>query len=207
MIVLLIQILLLPWVFTFAQEKKSNPYAGNDTPDRLVFEGIIGFQFGSITFIEASPIVGYNLTRNFMTGLGFTYQYSEMRNYYLNTQTNETVSRKNNIMGIRIFGRYFIPEISDVLQGRLFLQAEYEYLTYTLGFKLDAGGNFIDPFGYPYAKGNEKIGVNGVLVGGGLNQNLGKKMFANILVLYNLNHTRETPYSNPVIRVGIGAGF
>jgi len=204
---ILIPALLVICHFSAAQQTRPNPYAQEEKPGKLVIEGIVGFQFGSITFIEASPMIGYKLSRNFMAGLGFTYQYSEMRDYYLNTQTNETVSRKNNIMGVRVFGRYFIPEISDVLQGRLFLQAEYEYLTYALDFKLDAGGNYIDPFGYPYAKGNEKIGVNGVLVGGGLNQNLGKKMFANILVLYNLNHTRETPYSNPVIRVGIGAGF
>lgn len=159
--VLLIPVLLLPWVLAFAQEKESNPYARKEAVERLVLEGIVGFQFGSITFIEASLIVGYKLSRNFMPGIGFTYQYSKMRDYYLNTQTNETVNRKHNITGISVFGRYFIPEISDALQGRLFMQAEYEYLNYTLDFRLNAGGNYIDPFGYPYSKRNEDIGVNG----------------------------------------------
>lgn len=192
---------------TAAQEDVSNPYEGPQVQNRFILEGGLGMQFGSITFVEISPAVGYKLTKNFVPGIGLTWQYSEYRDYFLNTQTNETVSRKNNIYGIRAFARYFIPAFTEVLNGNLFLHAEYEYLTFERDFRLDATGAFMDPYGYPYSKGKERLNVPGILIGGGLSQRFGGRVFANILFLYNLNQTKETPYSNPVIRFGIGAGF
>lgn len=43
--------------------------------DRMYFGGNMGFSFGDIVFVDASPLVGYKLTDRFSSGVGFTYRY------------------------------------------------------------------------------------------------------------------------------------
>jgi len=40
------------------------------------------------------------------------------------------------------------------------------------------------------------------MVGGGYRQRLGERSSVTITALWNLNQTANTPYSNPVIRLG-----
>lgn len=43
--------------------------------NRVFFGGNFGLQFGTITNIEVSPLVGYRVTRDFSIGTGITYIY------------------------------------------------------------------------------------------------------------------------------------
>lgn len=190
-----------------AQSKPQNPYLEQNQKNKWIFEGIVGFQFGTITLIEASPLAGYKITPAFAAGLGATYQYSNYRDFYLNTENETLVNRTINILGGRLFTRYYLSKWLEGILNGLFAHAEYEFLTYKRNFVLDANGKYVDRFGYPYSKGEENIRVPGLLVGGGLNQPLGKSAYASILILYNLNETRNTPYKNPVFRIGFGFGL
>lgn len=85
--------------------------------------------------------------------------------------------------GGRIFGRYFIFE-------NVFVHTEYDWLNWE-----------------PPRPFRERIDVFSVLVGGGYFQRLGSNFFVNILLLYNLNDSPDSPYQNPVFRMGFGLGF
>ncbi|NCC72181.1 MAG: hypothetical protein EOM06_02195 [Sphingobacteriia bacterium] len=175
--------------------------------DKWLIEGIVGLQFGDVTAIEFSPMIGYKLTDDFVSGIGFTYEYSKYNDFYMDTETGSLSDRKLNILGGRIFGRYYLSNwLEDILEG-LFVHAEFEYLSYTINYQVDANGKFVDVFGVPYSPGKQSVNVPGLLVGGGLSQPIGGRAFANILILYNLNESNETPYRNPVIRIGFGYGF
>jgi hypothetical protein len=73
--------------------------------------GNFGLQFGSITYLDLSPMVGYRISDRFSAGVGVTYQY--LKNNFYNITTN--------VYGGRVFGRYFIRQ-------NIFAHAEYNVL-------------------------------------------------------------------------------
>lgn len=81
--------------------------------DKIFVGGNFGLQLGTSTYIEVSPLVGYNITPKLSAGIGVTYQYFHYNDGYYNLETN--------VYGGRLFGRYLI-------NNYLFVHAEYEYL-------------------------------------------------------------------------------
>lgn len=81
--------------------------------DKVFIGGNIGFQFGTVTFAEISPLVGYRFTDKISAGIGITYQY-----YHYKDQLYDF---KTDVYGGRVFGRYFFTDY-------LFAHTEYEYL-------------------------------------------------------------------------------
>lgn len=66
--------------------------------DKVTFGGNIGASFGSATYVNISPMVGYRLTEDFTAGTGFTYIY--LNDKYWNYSTS--------IYGPRFFGQYAV---------------------------------------------------------------------------------------------------
>lgn len=85
----------------------------DDYRNRIFFGGNIGAQFGTYTFFEISPLVGYRITDHFSAGIGITYNYLKIR--------LGKADYKTDIYGGRVFARYFVWE-------NLFLHGEYEVL-------------------------------------------------------------------------------
>lgn len=172
-----IVILFLTLTMASGQENRRPIQEKPPLKDRLFFGGYFGLQFGSITLIDVSPLIGLNVSTNFAVGLGLTYQYY--------SEKYQSYSYSTNIFGGRGFARYYFIQ-------NLFAQAEYEIL------------NFEAPVS-PIE--TERVNVHGLLVGGGYRQMIGERSFASIVVLWNLNENIYSPYSNPVIRMGFGVGF
>jgi hypothetical protein len=155
--------------------------------DRIYFGGDFSLMFGTVTFIEVSPIAGYRFTPRFSSGLGVTYQYYRERTY-----VNTIV--KSNIYGGRVFSKYILlKDLNEFIPVGLhagFLgYCEYEFLNLESFFSpLHESGRFW---------------LNSFYVGGGLELPVGRRSSMNLLVLFNLNDTGESPYSNPVVRIGI----
>jgi len=63
--------------------------------------GGLGLTFGTITYVEVAPTVGYFLTDNILTGVGINYVY------YENNQYNYSTS----IYGGRVFGQYLFEDL------------------------------------------------------------------------------------------------
>jgi hypothetical protein len=84
-----------------------------DFMDKVFVGGNLGLQFGTITFADISPLVGYRFTDKISAGVGATYQYYHYKDRYYDFETN--------VYGGRVFGRY---NFTDYLFGHV----EYEYL-------------------------------------------------------------------------------
>ena len=96
-------------VFTTMAQDETSPVISTDHDKGSFFTGgSLGMQFGTSTFIDISPQLGYFATKKFAIGVGATYQYMS---YNVST----------NIYGGRLFARYY-------LFPRIFAHAEYEML-------------------------------------------------------------------------------
>jgi len=163
---------------SFSKKKSTFPDS-----DRFFTGGDFGLLFGDITLIEISPLLGYKFTDQFWAGVGGTYQYYKNSNY--------APAFKSSVYGGRLFSRYYVGVINN-----LFLHAEYEVLNY------DA--IFVDPFGYFY---QDRITAHNFLVGGGYSQPIAERSSIDLMILYNLNESSQSLYSNPIIRVGFNFGL
>lgn len=143
--------------------------------DRVVVGGNLGAQIGRITIVEVSPNIGYKLTENLLAGIGGTYLYYQDNDFDYST----------NIYGGRLFGDYFILE-------NFIAHAEYEVLN--LEVNVPTATHEV----------GDRISVGSLLVGGGVRTTMGSNAFASILLLYNLNESLHSPYSNPILRIGFG---
>ncbi len=101
--------------------------------------------------------------------------------YSMKSLYNPKTRYKSNIWGGSCFARYYVfPQV--------FAHAEYEYLMY----RSESLGN---------------IDFQSIFLGGGYRQYFSERGAFEILLLYNLNETENSPYSNPVIRFGVIFGF
>jgi len=144
--------------------------------DKLYFGGGLGLQFGQVTLIDVSPMVGYKLTSRIHPGIGLTYSYYNDKRY--------SIPISYSTYGGSVFTRIFLFE-------SLYAQAEAEYLnikvfTFTGTSTYTTNRQWIDSY----------------LVGGGYYQKIGERSGMYLTILWNLNQTELTPYSNPVMRIG-----
>jgi len=145
--------------------------------NRIFVGGSLGLQFGTVTLIDISPLIGYWFTDRLAGGLGLTYQYYKDNRFIPEYSTD--------IYGIRIFGRYYIFE-------NIFGHAEYEWLNYKA---------------YSYIEDFSRINVSNILLGGGYRQWISAKSFMAIEILWNVNESIYSLYSNPIIRIGVNVGI
>lgn len=159
--------------------------------DKMYVGGNFGLQFGTITDIEVSPHVGYYIYPRWSAGVGISYEYYNRKSsYYYPVQIN------THIYGFSLFTRLaLIPDMGKTFgigNGiSVIAQAEYERLSlekkYFENTSLSDEGRFwLDSF----------------LVGGGIKQAIGRRSSIYILVLWNLNETINSPYSNPILKFG-----
>jgi hypothetical protein len=176
-------VVLLAFLFTscslelFAQP----PQEGERFWDKVFFGGNFGLQFGDQTVVDVNPLVGYRLTEKLSVGFTVTYVYYRFKDPY-----NYFPSYSSNIYGGSLFTRYFLLE-------NIFAHVEGEMLN------LEVPNYFLNRY--------ERENVFGFYVGGGYRQPLGDRSSLNILLLYNLNEDRNSPYQNPIIRIGFGFGI
>ncbi len=156
--------------------------------DRIFFGGNFSLMIGTITNIEISPLVGYHITPRLAAGTGIRFEYFRDKGFYYPYQTT--------IYGGNIFSRYIIIKnlgegINLGLNTGLFTQLEYEILSLEK--------EYFDP---PYTADGRFL-AHSVLVGGGIIQPFGRRSALLLTILYNLNENARSPYSNPIIRMGV----
>jgi hypothetical protein len=172
---------LIIWSLTcFGQAKEEKP----KSPfwDKVFVGGNLGAQFGNVTTVNISPIVGYRITPKISAGIGITYQYYSIRTYNYET----------HIYGGRIFARY--QPLSF-----LFLHAEAEALNWNCPREEPL------PIGFT----TERLWSPGLLAGGGFTQPIGgggSSIY--IMGLYNFLYNSCSPYGSPfVLRIGANFGL
>ena len=177
--------MLEPVLGQFGQPKSSNAKDDFKMQKRLYIGGGLGFGISSYsTSLMVAPMLGYRLSPSFDIGTQFNYTYYHYNDAPLKYSTNN--------FGLAGFVRYYLFFFND-----LFLHAEYEALNYEQVY--------ID---YNYEVDHkERIWVSGFFVGGGYRQWIGNNAFVGITVLWNLLDNINSPYSNPIFRIGVGVGI
>lgn len=145
--------------------------------DRMFWGGNVGVWIGNPTFVDLSPLVGYKVTEKLSVGVGFIY------NYYSYTYSNYKYS--TNLMGGRLYGRYFVFE-------NVFAQAGWDHINRDNPYAFNPG---------------ERVWVDNILVGGGVRYPIGDNFYCVASGLFNLNQTPLSPYRNPIIQIGFVGGF
>lgn len=182
LITLITFILVMNFSLSFGQDERSKI----PIKDRIFIGGNLGLQFGSTTYIDISPIIGYKITEKFHAGIGVTYSYIDTKAIIYNS----IVKYNSSNYGGRVFGRYFVWQ-------NAFAYSEFEFLN--IGIPV-----------YNTATNDVKIfreNVPGLYIGGGYAQPIGENAALIIMGLYNLIEDQYSPDQNPIFRIGFSAGF
>ncbi len=168
--------------FVYAQVDISQGSTKPSFGNRIYFGGNFSLQFGYVTYIDVSPLVGYMINQNFSAGVGVTYRYLKYKD----------INYETNIYGGRIFVRHNLP----FMPIPLFVYSECE----DLNLDLAVYNNPLQPDYYTISR----QWVPSLFVGGGLFQPIGKKAGFTIMALYNIIYDdQRSPYNSPVVlRVG-----
>lgn len=162
-------------------EKKSKK-----TENRWVFGGDLGLSFGTLTYIEVSPVAMYLVTPRFMVGPGLIYVYENYKPFHYESST----------YGIRTLATFSLltnlNESIGINIGDIVLHAQNEIINkdrYTIdGIRLDNDGR-----GW----------IDNLLVGGGIYQRFGERGGGlSILLLFDVTQNKYSSYSNPTIKIG-----
>jgi hypothetical protein len=176
-------ICLLFTVVTTAQDVKDMTFK-----ERLFFGGDLGLTFGTATYINIAPIVGYRITNRLSAGLGPIYIFESYRYYGLRTSTYGGKGFISFTV-IKDLGQYI-----NIGLGNIILHCENEFLNIEkLGW--DDTRNKI------YSE-NERLWIDNLLIGGGLNQPFGENSGVNIYILWDVTQNKYSSHSNPIIRFG-----
>ncbi len=171
--------------------------AQEEIPDRkgkffLVPE--LWLSFGTLTYVDVAPMIGYHISDRFSAGLGphYIYQSRKATPYY-------PFSYKTHVYGGKAFARFTLIRNAEQflpinLFNELFAHAEYE------GLSLEKAYYFA-----PTYPDEGRFIYQGFLVGGGITQRIGLYNSITVMVLWNLNDSSRSPYSNPVFRIGFSA--
>jgi len=174
---------------------------------RFSVGGNLGFQFGSVTGITISPELRIRTIDQLYVGIRAIYQYFNYKNYFWDQKNAQYISYESSVYGGGVYLRYYLASLFDNFLGNIFAHTEYEYLAYTRPYAIDPTGQIFDPYGNPYVPGNQLVEVNSFFVGGGYSQPVGNRVRLDLMLLFNLNDTYNSPYSNPIFRIGVGMGL
>ncbi len=108
--------------------------------ENLFLGGNLSLQFGSITYVDISPLVGYNFTERLAGGVGTTYIYLSDKN----------ISFETHVYGGRIFQRFLITPTIFAYAEEEVLNLEAFDLFPTKRVNVTSvmlGGGFIQRFG------------------------------------------------------------
>lgn len=159
--------------------------------DRLVYGGGFGLQFGTLTLIDLSPVVGYRVTERLETGIGLSYKYYKFKDYWYDYNTNRSYDLKSNIFGGSVYLRYHV--LKNVFAHVEFEQLQYRYTQY---YNTSTG----------LVREKETANISSMFIGGGYKQPISQNSYFFIMALWNLTEDSMSPYSNPVLRMGVLLG-
>ncbi len=174
---------------------------------RVAIGGNIGLQFGSTTSITVSPEVRIRTIDQLYVGFRFIYQYLSFKNYFYDTVSGGYLSYKTNVFGGSVYLRYYMGSLFTNFLSNLFVHAEYEYISYHRPFVQSDQGTLIGADNYLYKNGKSVVAFNSLFLGGGYRQPITKSVSLDLLILFNINDTYSSPYTNPIFRLGVSAGL
>jgi hypothetical protein len=156
--------------------------------ERLFYGGSFGLQFGTVTDVDISPVVGIWLLPRINVAAGPKYRYYKDR-----------YSGSTGIYGGRVYTELvLIKDLNNIIPIGLnfgfFLHAEDELLSLESSF-------------WQYQPTTKRITRNTLLAGAGMSQPIGVRSSLNLMFLWALNDAFEdlayNLYGNPEIRFSV----
>jgi hypothetical protein len=184
-------ILLIALTFSLvAQEEEETGRKG-----KFFFIPEIWLSFGTRTYIDLAPMLGYHVMNRLAIAIGphYIFQTQNANAYYQS-------SYQTHAYGLKGFARFsLITNAEEFLPinlfSELFVHVEYEGLSLEKAYYVP-----------PYTEDGRFV-YNGFLVGGGLSQRVGMHNSVSFTILWDINEMTVSPYSNPIFRVGFNAFF
>ena len=183
----------LVWIFccsvsgALAQDSDS---ASGFQREKLFVGGNFGLTFGSYTFINISPQIGYRFNRFLAAGTGINFQYVSQKSRDFNGDLAFKVTQ--GVTGLNVFGRVY-----PVNQVMLQVQPE---MNYVFGKQV---------FYQPEREENKLAGlwVPSLLAGGGLVLPAGRSAMI-IGLFYDVLQKENAPYGNkPIVTFSYNVGL
>jgi hypothetical protein len=115
--------------------------------DRLYFGGGIGLSFGTVDYVELSPLVGFRVTPDFNLGLAVFYRYRNDGRYEEDVTTND--------YGGSLFAQYQVVP-TFFLHGEV-EYVNYEYIMFDLDTERESDTNFLAGAGYGWPVGGGSV--------------------------------------------------
>ncbi len=172
LIISLLSTVLQAQEFDFGDEEEKKEDKFGLIKDRLLVGGGFGLQIGTITSIELLPEVCLRIHERFHVGVGANYTFYK----------NSIYDIQKSFYGGKVLARALISE-------SFFIQGEYELLSVP---------EYISTKGYT----GKQVIIPGTLGGIGYKQQIGKYAFVMTSLLYNFTIEEQTPYYNPIFRIG-----
>lgn len=172
----LITVLLL--AVSFCSNAQDESTWGGDHPQMAFTGGGLQLSFGTVTFVEISPMIGYNFNKFFSAGVGGSFAYMNDHYYKVDLPFYS--------------GRGFAElNITPVF----YLHAEYELVFYK------------DKFSF-LTTNNQWTTLENIWAGVGYKQIISDRVSLYGVVMYNLNNPPVyTPFENLTYRAGIEYHF
>lgn len=150
--------------------------------ERIFFGGSFGLQFGTLTNIQVSPVVGLWLLPRLSIAAGPDFTYYKFYN------------DKTTMYGGKAYTQFVIlQDLNNIvplgIHMGMFFHLEDELLNLESAY-------WKNP---PYA--SERFNINTLLVGGGISQQLGRRSFMNVVLLWAVNDSGYQVYGEPEIRL------
>ena len=186
-------LLLLFVALTFSGLAQEDETSGRKGKFFLIPE--LWLSFGSSTYIDISPMLGYHVLDRLALGLGPHYIYQSY-----NSSSGTVYDYSTHSYGLKGFARFsLITNAEEFLPinlfSELFVHFEYEGLSLEESY-------YVPPY-----TGEGRYIYQGILLGGGLSQRLGMYNSVSFTILWDLNQMTISPYSNPIFRVGFNTFF
>lgn len=141
----------------------------SDWQERIFFGGNMGLQFGSQTYVNLSPTMGYRLNNMVSVGVGVSYIYQKVFNFSRTHYGANTFTRVN--ITDQIFGMAQYERLSvDVgIEGR---RLGLSSMLVGGGIQQPLGGNAIASFtvlyNLSYREGEPSVYNSPIVIGGGI---------------------------------------
>jgi len=141
--------------------------------DKFFWGGGLGLQFGTVTSIQVEPMIGFKPIESFYTGVKLSYSYYEDHQFNYST----------HVYGGSLLAFY-------TFRDYLSFYGEYEMLNLSTDF--DISNKYPD---------QSRFWIGTPLLGFGYSQPFGDRSRLVLLVLFDILQSKNSPYSNPIIRM------
>lgn len=187
---LIVAVLLMMGAYTASAQGYVTDSSRGVDKSRLMFGGSLGFSFGTYTFVNVSPLIGYRFSQMFAAGININAQIASEK-----LKVNDEVVERNNytVFGGGVFARFYPFE-------QFFIHAQPEYNR--IGYKQTIYDTD------PWQRKTASYLAPSLLLGGGYAQPIGNNSAFTISVLYDVLQDANSPYRNrAIISTGVNLGF